>query len=88
MAVSKISSDAGVGRKWKYYASATALDLTTVSGKGTACARRIVFLAAGSATLLKDSGGNDEPITSFPEGYVHDADTSAITCATAFVVYW
>lgn len=85
---SKISNDPGVGRAWKYYASATALDLTTVSGKPPRCARRIVFLEAGSATLLKDSGGNDEPITGVIEGYVHDADTSAITCATAFVAYW
>ena len=81
------SPDEGVGRAWKYYASAVALDLTAVSGKPQRCARRIVFLAAGTATLLKDSGGNDEP-TPVLEGDIHDADTSAISCATAFRVYW
>ena len=82
-AIERLAPLTQTGNPWR----PSALDLTAVSGKPQRCARRIVFLAAGTATLLKDSGGHDEP-TPVLAGDIHDADTSAITCATAFRVYW
>lgn len=89
MTVFATSGDDGVGRAWKYYAGGGGLiNLTTVSGKPQRCARRIIFLAAGAVSSLKDSGGNDEPLAAVLAGQVHDADTSAINSAVAFTVYW
>jgi len=89
MTVYSTSPEEGVGRAWKYYAGGAGLiDLTTVSGKPKRCARRVIFLAAGAVTLLKDSGGNDEPGTVLA-GMVFDADVSAIDSgAIAFWVWW
>lgn len=88
-AVAKITNSDKVGQTWKYYAGGAGLvDLTAVSGKPQACVRRIVFLAAGNVAHLKDSGGNDEPITGVLAGQIHDANTSAIDSAVAFVAYW
>jgi len=89
MTVLATTDDQGVGRAWKYYAAAAGLvNLMAVSGKPQRCARRIVFLAAGAVTVLKDSGGNDEPLAAVTAGLYHDADTSSINSAVAFIAYW
>jgi hypothetical protein len=64
------------------------LDLTTISGKPARCARRIVALAAGNWTLLKNAQGVDAPPGAVPQNFVHDADTSVITSSAAIMVYW
>ncbi len=83
-----ISKSQRVGEDFAYYASAAALDLTTVSGKPQRCARRIVALAAGNWTLLKNGYEVDSPPGAVYQGFVHDADTSAITSTAAIIVYW
>jgi hypothetical protein len=64
------------------------LDITTISGKPTRCARRIVALAAGNWTLLKNAQGVDAPPGAVFEGFTHDADTSVITSDAPIMVYW
>jgi hypothetical protein len=83
-----ISKSERVGEDFHFAATATALDLTTISGKPQRCARRIVALAAGNWTLLKNHKGVDAPFGAVPEGFVHDADTSVITSSAAIAVYW
>ncbi len=85
----RITHSVQVGNACKYYAAGAGLiDLTTVSGKPQSCARRIVFLAAGAVTHLKDSSGTDEPLAAVLAGQVHDMHTSALDSAVAFVAYW
>lgn len=85
-----ISPSLRVGEDFAYYATATALDLTTISGKPQRPARRIVALAAGTWSVLKN--GLATPVDAAPgavyQGFVHDADTSVITSTAAIMVYW
>lgn len=85
-----ISRSVRVGEDFHYAATATALDLTTIAGKPQRPARRIVAMAAGNWTLLKN--GLKTPVDAPPgavyQGFVHDADTSVITSSAAIMVYW
>lgn len=77
-----------VGEDFKFYATATAVDLTAVSGKPPRCARRIVAMAAGNWTLLKGASGVDEAPGAVFQGFMHDADTAVLTSDAAVMVYW
>lgn len=64
-------------------------DLTALTGcPQKQCARRVVPMAAGSFTQCVGEDGVDEPITDFPEGFVHDSLTAVITTTVAIVVYY
>ena len=78
------------GRTYQAFAflGAGSHDLTAITGKPQRCARRVVALVAGNWTALVDSSGVDSPAGAVPEGYVHDAHTSAITCSAAVAIYW
>lgn len=90
MAAGNINKSLRVGEDFAYYATATALDLTTITGKPQRPARRIVAMAAGNWTVLKN--GLATPVDAAPgavaAGFVHDADTSMITSSAAIMVYW
>lgn len=85
-----LSNSLRVGEDFAYYATATALDLTTISGKPQRPARRIVAMAAGTWSVLKNA--NVTPVDGAPgavyQGFLHDADTSVITSSAAIMVYW
>jgi len=83
-----ISRSERVGEDFHYAATATALDLTAISGKPARYPRRIVAMAAGNWTLLKNAQGVDSPPGAVFAGFVHDADTSVITSSAAIMVYW
>ena len=82
-----INKSTRTGEAFEFLAAGT-YDLTARSGKPQRCARRVVAMAAQNFTLLKDSGGNDSPPGAVYSGFIHDADTSAITCSGAIGVYW
>lgn len=83
-----ITPDEGVGSAFAYYATATALDLRTVSGKPQRCPRRIVAMAAGTWSVLKDQNEVDGAPGTVFQGFVHDAHTAIITSSAAIQVYW
>jgi hypothetical protein len=85
-----ISPSTRVGEDFHFAATATNLDLRTIAGKPQRPARRIVALAAGNWTLLKNSYETpvDAPPGAVYQGFIHDADTSVITSSAAIMVYW
>ena len=77
-----------VGDAFEFFASAADVNLTTRPNKPQRAARRIVAMAAGNWTLLKDAEGVDSPPGAVFQGYMHDAHTTAITSTGAIMVVW
>lgn len=88
MSIANANGDLGVGVKWKQYAAAGLRNLKADSPNGTTTARRVVILAAGSFTVLKDAEDRDNPIGPLPAGYIHEGYVSEANCDQAFVAYW
>ncbi len=88
MSLGKRSEKATYSKTWRYYAAATLVDCVADSPDGASCASKVVPLAAGNFTVLKDCDGVDKPFSTFLAGYVHEADVSAFNCSAACVVYW
>jgi hypothetical protein len=86
MVVNTSPSD-GIGETFEYLPAGN-YNLAARTNKPPRCARRIVALAAGNWTLLKDSGEVDSPPGAVYQGFVHDAHTSAINTSAAIMVYW
>ena len=87
--MARVNNSIRVGEDFAFFATATALDLTTISGKPQLlCARRIVAMAAGNWTVLQNAEGVDAAPGAVPAGFVHDADTKVITSSAAIMVYW
>ncbi len=77
-----------VGVKWKQYAASGLRDLVADSPDGTKPARRVVLLATGSFTVLKNAANVDGPIGPLPAGFVHDGYVTEANADQAFVAYW
>lgn len=87
MAVRQINKSERTGEAFEFLA-AGAYTLYNRTGKPACCARRVIAMAAGNWTVLKDSGENDSPPGAVLAGFVFDADVSAITCSAAIMVVW
>lgn len=52
------------------------------------CARKIVALAADAGWTITDAQGQVTGPFAVPAGFVHEAHTAAITCASPIAVYY
>jgi hypothetical protein len=87
MVARPINRSLRVGEDFETLAAGT-YTLYNRSGKPQTCARRIMVLADGSLTMLKNSGEVDSPPGAVTAGMVFDADFSAVTCTAAIWVAW
>ncbi len=82
-----ISNSLHVGEAFEFLAAGT-YTLDARPGKPARCSRRIVAMAAGNWTELRDSGENDSAPGAVLAGFTHDGDTYKIVCSAPIMVYW
>lgn len=89
MTVGRRCSKATFAATWRQYAATTLVDLVAESPDGATCASKVVPLASGTFTELRDGDGSDRPITTaLPAGYQHHGEVSKANCSVAFLAYW
>ena len=87
MASRAINRSERVGEAFEFLAAGT-YTLYNRAGRPAACARRVIAMGAQNWTLLRDASENDSPPGAVPDGFVFDADVSAITCSGSVLVVW
>lgn len=88
MSVGRRSKNATYAPTHRFVAATTDYNCITNSPDGATCAWKVVLLAAGNFTQLRDADGIDRPFNGAPANFAHEADVSRFTASVDAVVYF
>jgi hypothetical protein len=88
MAVRAISNSIRVGSAHEVLAGGATYALYNRTGKPQHCVRKILILANGTLSSLKDSGENNVAPGTVTAGMVFEGNYSEVTCTSAVYVTW